>query len=249
MAISLDVNLNLPETPKGVPDELFSEFRRIYNAIRLLSSYANTLAGLIAAGGGGTATNISQFVFGQEGEQGEQGSPIPGPRGEPGIQGIQGLLGSPGLQGEDGEEGLTIVGPQGIQGAAGIAGADGLNGITAFIVSEGADGEDAQVIPGPKGLSIGLSYTSVTKNLGVSGRSGTFDITGLSGLTTGKMVNIIQTAEAVASKGNAIDEVEMDLISLTGYVLNSTTIRVYWSCAGGNNVAVGEYTFAYCVSA
>jgi hypothetical protein len=41
MPISLDVNLGLPETPKGVPEELFSEFRRIYGAIKGLASYSS----------------------------------------------------------------------------------------------------------------------------------------------------------------------------------------------------------------
>lgn len=44
MPISLDVNLNLPETPKGVPEELFSQFRLVYNAIRNLGAYVSQLA-------------------------------------------------------------------------------------------------------------------------------------------------------------------------------------------------------------
>lgn len=50
MAIDLDVNLNLPETPKGVPDELFTQFRILYNAIRNLGAYISSLAtSLVAA--------------------------------------------------------------------------------------------------------------------------------------------------------------------------------------------------------
>ncbi len=49
MAISLDVNLNLPETPKGVPEELFSQFRILYNAIRNLGSYVSSLATSLAS--------------------------------------------------------------------------------------------------------------------------------------------------------------------------------------------------------
>lgn len=50
MSISLDVNLNIPETPKGVPDQLFSEFRRLYSALRNLASYLSTVAtGVVAA--------------------------------------------------------------------------------------------------------------------------------------------------------------------------------------------------------
>lgn len=86
------------------------------------------------------------------------------------------------------------------------------------------------------------SYTDFTRDLGDARRSGTFDITGLSGLTTDKVVGIVQTAAAIASKGNARDEPEMDLIQLTGYVLNGTTIRAYWWAPA---VVVGTYAFAY----
>ena len=49
MSISLDVNLNIPETPKGVPESLFSEFRHIYSALRNLASYLNSIAGGVVA--------------------------------------------------------------------------------------------------------------------------------------------------------------------------------------------------------
>lgn len=89
------------------------------------------------------------------------------------------------------------------------------------------------------------AYTAFTKDLGRSKRSGVFDITGLSGLTADKVVTVVQTTAPISSKGNARDEVEMDLIYLTGYVLNTTTIRVYWQSP---SVVVGTYAFAYQVS-
>lgn len=49
MPISIDVNLNLPETPKGVPDDLFNEFRRVYNAIRNVAAYLGSIVTLVAA--------------------------------------------------------------------------------------------------------------------------------------------------------------------------------------------------------
>lgn len=98
---------------------------------------------------------------------------------------------------------------------------------------------------GDLALGGGGSYTDFTKNLGVSRRSGTFDITGLSGLTADKVVSIVQTAAPIASKGNARDEPEMDLITATGYVVNATTIRAYWQSAG---VMVGDHAFAFQVS-
>lgn len=89
-------------------------------------------------------------------------------------------------------------------------------------------------------------FTAFTKDLGVARRSGSFDITGLTGLTTGKPVQLFQTAAAIASKGNAADELEMDAIRLTGIVLNATTIRAYWEAP---SVVVGTYAFAYLIGA
>lgn len=91
----------------------------------------------------------------------------------------------------------------------------------------------------------GATYTAFTKDLGAARRSGTFDITGLSGLTAEKVVAIVQTAAAIATKGNARDEPEMDQIQATGYVVDATTIRAYWWAPG---VVVGNYNFAYQVS-
>lgn len=59
-------------------------------------------------------------------------------------------------------------------------------------------------------------------------------------------MNIVQTPAQIASKGNARDESELDHIRLTGYVVDATTIRVYWHAP---SVVVGTYAFAYAVSA
>lgn len=125
-----------------------------------------------------------------------------------------------GTEGPPGPEG-----PQGIQGIQGLTGPEGPQG--------------------PPGAG-GSGYTAFTRDLGAARRSGTFDLTGLSGLTVGKVVLVIQTAAPIASKGDARDEFEMDPIVLTGYVVDATTIRVYWSAPG---VVVGDYSFAYLVSA
>jgi hypothetical protein len=90
------------------------------------------------------------------------------------------------------------------------------------------------------------AWTDFTKDLGTSDKSGHFDITGLSGLTTGKNVAVMQTAQPIASKGNARDEFEFDDIQLTGYVVDASTIRCYWNAKG---VVVGTYAFAYQVGA
>lgn len=98
----------------------------------------------------------------------------------------------------------------------------------------------------PAGSGSGEAWNDFTQDLGVARRSGTFDITGLSGLIAGKVVSIVQTAAVIASKGNARDEFEFDSIALTGYVVDATTIRVYWEA---DNVVVGTYAFAYIVGA
>lgn len=82
-------------------------------------------------------------------------------------------------------------------------------------------------------------------DLGVGRRSGTFDMTGLAGLTAGKIVTVVQTASAISSKGNARDEPEMDMITATGYVVDAATIRVYWFAP---SVVVGNYIFGYSVN-
>lgn len=96
-------------------------------------------------------------------------------------------------------------------------------------------------VPSPAG---GTSWTDFTKDLGVSRYSGTFDITGLSGLTAEKVVDLRQTAAKITSKGDARDEPEMDQIEVTGYVVDANTIRAFWYA---NSVVVGTYAFAYIV--
>ena len=91
-----------------------------------------------------------------------------------------------------------------------------------------------------------VAFTDFTKDLGVADRAGSFDITGLSGLTADKPVMVMQTAAAISSKGNARDEPEMDQIQVTGYVVDTTTIRCYWQAPA---VVVGTYAFAYLVGA
>lgn len=111
-------------------------------------------------------------------------------------------------------------------------------GTTTFYRADGA-------FAAPPG-GAGGSYTDFTKDLGAARRSGSFDITGLSGLTADKVVSVVQTAAQIASKGNARDEAEFDQINLTGYVVDANTIRAYWQAPG---VVVGTYAFAYQVSA
>lgn len=188
------------------------------------------------------------FLIGESGEDGERGpqglTGATGPQGNAGVaggngpavfligEGIDGEPGPPGAQGPTGQTGG--IGPQGLSGPPGM---------------EAEPPDDPLMIPGPQGPQGapgggggGGAYTDFSKDLGVSKRSGTFDITGLSGLTPNKVVSIVQTAAQIASKGNARDEPEMDLIQLTGYVVDASTIRAFWNAQG---VVVGSYNFAY----
>jgi hypothetical protein len=85
----------------------------------------------------------------------------------------------------------------------------------------------------------------VSPDLGAGKRSGTFDITGLTGLTGGhNVMSIIQTAQKIPTKGDARDEFEMDPIFVTGYVFSATTVRCFWNCDG---VVTGFYIFSYAI--
>lgn len=154
------------------------------------------------------------------------------------------------IYGDDGDDGPP--GPPGADGAPGPAGATGAAGPMGPPGVDGDDGPEGPIgPPGPQGPTGaagggGLTYTDVTADLGRSDREGTFDITGLAGLTPGKVVNVVQTAAQIASRGDARDEPEMDLITATGYVVDAATIRVYWHAP---SVVVGTYAFAYAVSA
>lgn len=208
-----------------------------------------------AAGAAGIAGRDAPIIY-LEADPAEEVLPIPGATGATGAAGTNGTIGRDGntifLEPDAPEEPRMIPGPAGASGAAGTSGTNGRDGITVWLEPDVP--EDPQVIPGPQGpqgtsgSGGGLTYTAFTQNLGAGDRSGTFDITGLSSLTADKVVSVVQTMAQVASRGNARDEFEMDPIILTGYVLNTTTIRCLWSMVNDKSVAVGTYAFAYCVS-
>lgn len=96
--------------------------------------------------------------------------------------------------------------------------------------------------------SAGVTLSTVEKDLGSLPRNaGTFDITGLSGLTPAKPVLVQQAAGPYTGKGTLADEAEMDMVSATGYVVDATTIRVYWNLL--TSFIVGNVKFNYTVSA
>lgn len=96
------------------------------------------------------------------------------------------------------------------------------------------------------GVALPPTFSEFTVDLGASRCSGTFDITGLSGLVTDKPVQVWQTAAKITTKGDARDEGEMDTIQATGYVVSATVIRVYW---WSPSTVVGTYAFGYLVGA
>ena len=93
----------------------------------------------------------------------------------------------------------------------------------------------------------GGSFTldTVEKDLGaLPRRSGTFDITGLNGLTTDRPVLIQQASGPYTGKGTLADEAEMDQVSVTASVLDPSTIRAYWNSP---TFVVGSFKFHYAV--
>jgi len=121
---------------------------------------------------------------------------------------------------------------------------DTINGLTSISLPGGAVADLAS-----DGISKWLTstawsgtWTDFTQDLGSGAVSGTFDVAGLTGLVAGKNVAVVQTAQPIASKGNARDEFLFNDIQATGYVVDANTIRVYWNAGG---IVVGTYAFAY----
>jgi hypothetical protein len=90
-----------------------------------------------------------------------------------------------------------------------------------------------------------LTLTEVEKNLGsYATRSGSFQITGLSGLTIDRPVLINQANGPYTGKGTLADEAEMDQVSVTGKTTSATTIQCYWNSP---TPVLGNFKFAYAV--
>lgn len=90
--------------------------------------------------------------------------------------------------------------------------------------------------------SFVLSETEV--NLGTTPRrAGRFEISS-TGLTPGKAVFVLQASGPYAGKGTFLDESEMDTVSVTAKVLNSSTIQCFWR---SNTIVRGNFKFNYIV--
>lgn len=100
-------------------------------------------------------------------------------------------------------------------------------------------------IKGDTGPAGSLSFATVEVDLGsVPMGSGSFVISGLSGLTTGREVLVTHAAAQPTGKGT--DEGEMDMILAHGVVASATTIQVYWQAVPGP--VAGNFKFNYNVS-
>ncbi len=180
-------------------------------------------------------------VPGQDGVDGNDGIPgppgIPGPTGATGNDGVAGAAGQAGVPGQDGQDGNDgAPGPVGPAGPQGLNGVDGAAGIPGFGVpgQDGQDGNDG--IPGPPGPvgpagatgpagapSTALLLTAVVNFGATAQTSGTFDITGLSGL-------VLNTPILVGPAVDVNDPTEAEQSwAGTGYAINTTTIRVFWN--------------------
>lgn len=192
--------------------------------------------GIDGAPGATGATGVSG-VIGPPGRSVEPERPrvIPGQRGNDGATGADGTagIGTPGVPGRTIEPERPRIIP-GAAGAAGAAGATGAAGAAGAIgpPSRVIEPERPRMIPGPAGAvgavgPAGIAPTGVVAvtavNFGSTPRlSGSFDISGLSGLTANTRIQMFHAVDLAHP-----DESEEQIL-VTGYALNSTTIRGYW---------------------
>jgi hypothetical protein len=100
---------------------------------------------------------------------------------------------------------------------------------------------------GDLAITSAISFAAVEKNLGSVPRlSGRFTVTGLSGLTIGKPVNMFQAAGPYTGKGTRADEAEMDGIIVKAVVTAVDTITAYWNAA---TRVKGNVKFNYLIGA
>lgn len=123
---------------------------------------------------------------------------------------------------------------------------DGADYILISDTSDSGNLKKALISDLPSGGSS-AAFIEVEKDLGSAARTaGQFTITGLSGLTTGKPVNIFQAVAPYTGKGTLADEAEMDNISVKASVTAADTITAYWNADG---YVKGNFKFNYLVGA
>lgn len=120
--------------------------------------------------------------------------------------------------------------------------------VTLTIADDAGNNQTDITIAASGGGGGSATFGTVEKDLGSTPlSSGTFDITGLSSLSSGKPVIITVMNDDWTGKGTLLDECEMDNIMATAYVFDSTTIRVNWNSSTGP--VKGNVKFQYLISA
>lgn len=216
---------------------------------------------------GTPGANGDQGEQGDPGPQGLQGLPgiqgPPGIQGDEGPQGADGAPGQPGSVGPTGATGATGQGTAGPPGADGEGGGDPgpftatpdlatyvggtligrrqeidfVQGANVTLTGSVVGGRPTVTVASSGSGGSG-SIVSVAINLGdIPLWSGSFDITGLAGLTLNTPI-MVSTGIDTTNPDEA-----QESISCAGIVVNSTTIRVQWESVNGP--IAGTRTFYY----
>lgn len=173
---------------------------------------------------GAAGVDGSDGADGNPGATGPQGATGPmGPPGNDGADGPEGSAGSPGANGAAGATGAQ--GPQGNPGPPGNDGADGPEGPGGPPGPPGAAG--ATGATGPAGVSGAIMSTATISLGSTPARSGTFDITGLSGLSIGAAVPV-QIAVVAADPTEAEEQ-----IVISGIATSASVVTCYWQSVDG----------------
>lgn len=177
---------------------------------------------------------------GQQGDTGDQGDPGPpgpagatGATGNDGAAGARGNDGAPGQQGDQGNDGDVgppgpkgdkgDTGAMGPQGEEGPEGPDGSPGSPGAVGATGATGDT-----GPAGVaSTAIIQTSVVNFGATEQTSGSFTVTGLSGLTIGTPI-----LASLAVTATDPTESEQSAV-LTGIATTTSAITFYWNAIDG----------------
>jgi collagen triple helix repeat protein len=191
---------------------------------------------------GATGATGSQGPPGDKGDIGDMGDA--GPPGAPGAAGAQGFPGAQGADGQDGQDGSP--GPAGASGPPGVDGAPGI-GLPGAPGGDGADGQDGVYLLQPlvsnSTVSAAVTFLETEVDLEPAGVSGSFTISGLSGLTTGQPIFVAQTAGPYTGKGS-LEDVAEEPIFCTARAGSTTTINVYWQ---SDRPCQGNFKFKYAV--
>lgn len=150
---------------------------------------------------------------------------------------------------------LSVLGSAALQSASDFAtSSQGVTGTTAMsqLVSHRNRADNPHVVTlaqvGAASAAQGAKadnavLQSLEVDLGsVSRNSGSFNITGQSGLTPGNPAEVFQLPGPYTGKGTLADEAEMDHVSVAASCLSGSVIQCFWNATGA---IVGNFKFAY----